>query len=363
MHNRLCLNMIVRNETANLTRCLESVVLYIDTWAIMDTGSTDGTQQLITSFFERHGIPGKLGETPFINFAQARNAALTLAQETDSDYLLFLDADMELQIIDPDFRDGLTLDCYTVQQVLGNLSYWNRRLVRRDIPTQYVGVTHEYLDIQGRSQTRLSTISIHDHGTGSNRSNKFIRDLRLLRQALEEQPNNSRYRFYMAETLRYTGEYTQAIKHYAQRARMSEFPEEAWYARLQEARCLLQIKQYDKFIRSALAAYEVRPTRAEPLYDLAKYYRTINQYNIALIYALRGLALTQPIEDVLFVEADVYTCGLKEEISISGYYSSSQEIYRLGKEFCRELSTRLDIPKAVRAQAEANLRFYDDNTR
>ena len=44
---KLCLNMIVKNERANLERCLEAVVNHIDCWVIGDTGSTDGTQDFI----------------------------------------------------------------------------------------------------------------------------------------------------------------------------------------------------------------------------------------------------------------------------------------------------------------------------
>ena len=40
----ICLNMIVRNEAPVIRRCLDSVMPIIDSWVIVDTGSTDGTQ-------------------------------------------------------------------------------------------------------------------------------------------------------------------------------------------------------------------------------------------------------------------------------------------------------------------------------
>jgi hypothetical protein len=54
----LCLNMIVKNETANLERCLGAVADHIACWAIGDTGSTDGTQEFITSFFAARNLRG-----------------------------------------------------------------------------------------------------------------------------------------------------------------------------------------------------------------------------------------------------------------------------------------------------------------
>jgi len=52
--------MIVKNEMANLERCLGAVAPYIACWVICDTGSSDGTQESILSFFAARGIPGGL---------------------------------------------------------------------------------------------------------------------------------------------------------------------------------------------------------------------------------------------------------------------------------------------------------------
>ena len=57
---QLCLNMIVKNEMANLERCLTALADHIACWVICDTGSTDGTQDFIMAFFARYGLPGEL---------------------------------------------------------------------------------------------------------------------------------------------------------------------------------------------------------------------------------------------------------------------------------------------------------------
>ena len=81
--NLVCLNMIVKNESENILRCLDSVARHIDCWVICDTGSTDKTQDIILNYFERRGIPGKLCNAPFITWEQARNAALDAAESSD----------------------------------------------------------------------------------------------------------------------------------------------------------------------------------------------------------------------------------------------------------------------------------------
>ena len=54
---KLCLNMIVKNESKIITRLLDSVIDIIDCYCICDTGSTDNTVQLITDYFLAHGKP------------------------------------------------------------------------------------------------------------------------------------------------------------------------------------------------------------------------------------------------------------------------------------------------------------------
>src|SRR6266436_6872619 len=190
----LCLNMIVKNEMANLDRCLRAVADHITCWVIGDTGSTDGTQDFIKSFFAERGIPGELHSFPFLNFEQARNAALdhAAASKLPYDYLLFADADMELVVEDQDFRTKLEAPGYRlIQRTEGALTYWNTRLVKRDAGARHKGVTREYVDVRGEVG-ELRGVWYKDHASGSNRVDKFERDIALLSQALEHEPDNHR---------------------------------------------------------------------------------------------------------------------------------------------------------------------------
>jgi glycosyltransferase involved in cell wall biosynthesis/tetratricopeptide (TPR) repeat protein len=357
---RLCLNMIVKNETANLERCLGAVASYINFWVIGDTGSTDGTQDFILKFFAERGIPGELHSFPFINFAQARNAALDLAHASELawDYLLLDDADMELVVEDPDFRAKLEAPCYDLLQRSG-ISYWNVRLVRRDADARYHGVTHEYLAVEGGGQ-RLHGVWYKDHASGSNRVDKLDRDIRLLTEALAEEPENHRYWFYLAQTYRDAGRLAEAAEAYAKRAEMGGWDEEAWYARLQEARCLRDLNDEGGFLRQALAAFSRRPHRAEPLYDLARYQRERGRNEAAALFAEQGLAVGRPEGDVLFLEDYVYDWGLREELSIAANYSSDPERKARGAAACRWLATNSRIPAAPRDLARHNLQFYPE---
>ena len=49
---KICLNMIVKNESKVIKRCLDSIMPLIDYWIIVDTGSDDGTQQIIKNYLK-----------------------------------------------------------------------------------------------------------------------------------------------------------------------------------------------------------------------------------------------------------------------------------------------------------------------
>ena len=356
----LCLNMIVKNEKANLERCLAAVAPYVSCWIIGDTGSTDGTQDFIRSYFAARGIPGELHEFPFHNFEQARNEALkhAYASPLKFDYLLLDDADMELVVEDADFRTRLDAPGYQlVQRSTGGLKYWNTRLVRREIGASYHGATHEYLDVPGGAQ-QLSGLWYRDHASGSNRVDKFERDIRLLREALETEPENERHWFYLAQSYQDAGQLQEAAEAYAKRASMGGWVEEAWEARLRLARCLLRLEDEKGFVNTALAAFNERPSRAEPLYDLARHYRIKGEHHTSTLFAERGLELASPTGDILFVEDWVYQYGLREEFSIGANYARDEARKDRGFAACNSLALDRSIPEATRNLALSNLDFY-----
>lgn len=97
---------------------------------------------------EARGIPGILHSISFENFELARNEALDCARQSklSFDYLFLMDADMELVVRNPMFRQVLGGKAYRALQKAGTTSYWNSGLIRRYAAARYRGVTHKFLE-------------------------------------------------------------------------------------------------------------------------------------------------------------------------------------------------------------------------
>lgn len=354
----LCLTMIVRDEAAIIERCLAAAAPWIDAYAIHDTGSSDGTADIVRSFFERHGVPGRVTHGRFDDFAQARNDSLAAARDTtaayDIDYLLLCDADMELVVEDPAFRDSLTADAYLLGQRASNLHYANVRLLRTGAPTRYVGVTHEYLDVGSAARPTLGGAWFRDHAEGSSRPIKFERDLALLERGLTAEPDDARYVFYRAQTLRDLGRYRESVAAYQHRAALGGWEEEVWYSLLQVAILRERLADSDQDVFAAyVAAFERRPGRAETLVELARHLRERGRHELAHIFATRAVQLA-PTDDILFVVPACYGWRARDELSVSSYWAGS---YAESAALAQTVLTDPELPPAERPRIEQNLAF------
>ena len=131
----ICLNMIVKDETRVITRCLESVKPIIDYWVIVDTGSTDGTQDLIKEVMK--DIPGELIERPWKNFEHNRNEALECAKNK-GDYFLIMDADDRLEFEPTFVLPKLDRDSYRLWIKFGGTSYQRHQLISSKKPWKWL---------------------------------------------------------------------------------------------------------------------------------------------------------------------------------------------------------------------------------
>ena len=321
---KLCLNMIVKNESRIICRLIDSVVNIIDSYCICDTGSTDDTINIIQDYMKSKGKPGEVYQEPFQNFGYNRTHALQRAERW-AEYALLLDADMKLTIL-PEFSvDSLKDDIYTILQRNGNLEYFNTRIVRTTVGVKCVGPTHEYYDVPGGKVTnQLKTLIIEDIGDGGAKSDKFERDIRLLKKGLETEPDNVRYMFYLANSYRDLGKHTEAIEWYKKRFNAGGWIEEVFYAAFELGGQYRAINDMPNAIYWWMEAYNRHQKRAESLYEIVKYYRECGKQRLGQIFCDIARAIEYPKNDVLFIKSDVYNYLLDYEHSILAYYTGSK---------------------------------------
>ena len=143
--------MIVKNETSVIRRCLESTLPLVDYILVVDTGSTDGTQQMIRDFLAEHKIKGAVIDEPWRDFAYNRSFALErLRQVDDVDYAMIIDADDTLELdaaFDPRaFKAQMTHDLYDVPVCHGIIAHHRPQLFSNRLPFSFKGAIHEYLE-------------------------------------------------------------------------------------------------------------------------------------------------------------------------------------------------------------------------
>lgn len=329
----LCLNMIVKNESKIITRLLQSVLPIIDTYCICDTGSTDNTIEIITTFFNDHGIKGKIVQEPFKNFCYNRNFAMEAAVGL-SDYLLLLDADMILQIGKNFNKNNLLLcDTATLFQGTEEFYYQNLRICKNEGKCKYIGVTHEYLSISNdylkKTIIPREDLFIIDIGDGGSKSNKYERDIALLEQGIKDEPNNLRYYFYLGNSYHDSGKYNEAIPIYKKRIELGGWHEEVWYSYYRLGFCYYNLKQYNEAICNWLEGYNFYPARIENIYEILKYYRVNSKYNNAKIFydlAKSIINKKHNIDGFLFLHKDIYTYKIDYEYTLIAAYLGNKNI-------------------------------------
>ena len=356
---RICLNMIVKNESHVIARCLSAARPLIDAWCIVDTGSSDGTQARVRELMA--GIPGALHERPWRDFGHNRSEALELARAQGCDYLLFIDADEWFDAPAGFAWPPLAADAYELPCHYAGIAYARCALVATRLPWRWEGVLHEYLACERPHQLAALAaprIVVQHDGARARDPQTYLKDIAVLQAALAAQPDHMRNVYYLAQSLRDAGQLAEARQRYLQRAAMGGWDEEAWHARYQAALLAERLQDAPEAVRAAyLMAYEARPTRAEPLVQLARWHRERGEYAQACLYAQQAAATPQPA-DRLFVEPAAYQWQALDELAVSAFYTRAPHLQDAGRAAMQRLLATDGLPEEVRTRARANAGFY-----
>lgn len=137
-HIKICLNAMVGNEAATISRMLESVADYVDYYVIQCNGKTDNTKQIIDDFFAQRGVPGFTYEIDWDYPGWNRDHTLQTCLQADHgcDWILRMDADEQLKVeadFDWSIFEKTNIQSFNIMADPGDSMYyrtwmWNAKL-------------------------------------------------------------------------------------------------------------------------------------------------------------------------------------------------------------------------------------------
>jgi glycosyltransferase involved in cell wall biosynthesis len=347
--------MIVKDEEAVIERCLNSVRPWIDSWTIVDTGSSDQTPNLVRRCLEDK--PGQLLYEKWVNFAHNRSRSLEHNRAT-CDYHLVIDADDWLEARSDFDWPELDLDSYSLEIHYQGVVHYRPQLLKASLPWCYQGAVHEQpFAAEAHPGGKLDGLIYHcGHGESARArdSFRFFRDAALLEEELVRRPDDPRTVFYLAQSYRDGGRLRDALETYRRRTLLEGWRQEVYYSYLQMGRLAERLGLSPAEIVSHYqAAFEVDPARSEALLDLARHHRLQGQYQIALIWA-RQAHLRRFPQQGLFLETDAYGWRRLDELALACHYTGlHQEAVHWGQALLTQCNVQSELPRL-----RANLNFY-----
>lgn len=367
---QITLCMIVKDEAAIIERCLASVKPLLSRWCIVDTGSTDGTQDVIRRFMA--DIPGSLHERPWKEFDGSRTEAIDLARAEclAKGWLLLIDADEFLEV-----EGRLTLpdgyDYYNgwVTRRRGSLRWARPVFLRADKPWEFQMPRHEGLYCRTNWQSapvpvpNALIISTSDGARAKEGEyERYLKDAHVLEAWLTQHPGHVRCQYYIAQSYRDAAKSKRpidlhamqnAVLHFLKRANMAGYDQETFSAIYQAAMCMRDSGYpWERVQQTLLLAFNFRPQRAEPLYVIACHYREQRQYVLAELFARKAAELSIPADSFGDMDASVYEWRARDELAVA---LASLGRHAEARNLIRQTLALPTLPPIERARIEANL--------
>ena len=236
-----------------------------------------------------------------------------------ADYAWVIDADDK---VEGDFaypEDFGQHDGYALWIHRGDFNWWRHQMFRTGIGWEYVGVIHEYANCSGKENATLDKISGNYHieartmgnrtqAFGDDQCAKYTKDAEILIDCLTNpenenyEPDNHRYTFYAAQSWfdaqnlkrHLSGIPKEQSKVAGRRSNGTRSIE------LQSASVLLN-QNWTEAQDHFLQAWNMRPHRSEPLYQLARIHRENGNPRLGYLFAQQAVKIPYPEQDILFL--------------------------------------------------------------
>lgn len=355
---KLGLCMIVKNEERVIERSLRSALKFMDTWVIVDTGSTDATMDIIRRVAKELGKPGILEQRPWVNFGHNRSEALALASGY-MDWIWMLDADDTIEgdtsrIVLHSKQTG-----YNVPIHHGDMRQKRVHVFNSSYTWRYVGAVHEYADCtDGPYPTEClpETIWIQARTEGSRSADplKYAKDAEMLEEELKKGADPGRNLFYLAQSYRDANNVEKAIETYKRRAERGGWIEETY---MSYVNLLKLVSTYEEKLTYACAAQDCLPDRKEAIYELMLWCRKNSHCHHQVVTLLGEAYKDVPMNPGrLFVDTNAYNWRYDDELGVLAYYAKQ---YTIGVAACERALLTCDEGNKKRIETNRLFSFNE----
>ncbi len=355
----IALTSMVKNEAKVIRRCLDSVRPLVDFILVQDTGSVDGTQDVIREWLSEHNMPGVVWDALWVGFAENRSLSLKKLREEypQIEYGIMLDADDTL-VIKPDFdiavwKAGLTADVYDLKQFTpaGVFLCTRQMIFRNSHPFTYEGHVHDTLTWKGELTRELVNGMFYVWGSDGSRhtDNAHIAaDMEIMERALREgttPEEAARTTFHLATYYNMLGKQKKALELFEKRANMGHSQEERYVSLCECARLMQELGYSDDAILNAYVhAHALLPIRAEAAHCAAVFCHAKGRLTEAFNWATIAVKIRYP-GPALYGKSWVYIFGALEEYMRLAYLQKRYDICSGAAKILIENDQVPEIPK------------------
>jgi glycosyltransferase involved in cell wall biosynthesis len=388
---KLALNFICKNESHVIERMLNSVKTITDLIVVNDTGSTDGTQELIRKFGLENNIPTYVFERPFDDFEKSRNFAMQklrdvvkdLEWDSNKTHGYWIDCDENLVIENNFNKEQFVNDLYMMNVYIGQMKYTRNTFFKVSKPFRWYGPVHEFIVCDeknitsGLAENLLVNVQMDGASWQGKTSEKYLDHAHRLENYISNDRSDPRWIFYTAQSYHDSASILdnrdeneerlrRSLRYYRERTERSDgYPEEVYYSHFRIGTIMRNLEEpWNLTLQECLKAYSVDSSRGESIKTIIDHYLQIGEWSLAYLYskfAIETFHGKNPYpKRLLFVDEALYTWKFAESHAACCFYTNRKEEAK--ESFLKILKISKESPQSFNVddlnKIETNSKFF-----